>query len=57
MEIAEIITTLGFPAGAFCLMFWLVKDELANNRKAIESNTLAITTLLEHFHNESEAIE
>lgn len=57
MEIAEIISTLGFPAGAFCLMFWLVKDELTQNRKAIESNTLAITTLLEHFHNESEEIE
>ena len=54
MEIVEIISTLGFPAGAFCLMFWLVKDELANNRKAIESNTLALNTLIEHFHKESE---
>lgn len=54
MEIVEIISQLGFPAGAFCLMFWLVKDELSQNRKAIEANTLAINTLLEHFHKESE---
>ena len=57
MEIIEFIANLGFPAGAFCLMFWLVKDELAQNRKAIEANTLAVTTLLEHFHKESEGSE
>ena len=57
MEIIELFSTLGFPAGAFCLMFWLVKDELSQNRKAIEANTLAITTLIEHFHKESEGSE
>lgn len=54
MEIVEIFSTLGFPVGAFILMFWLVKDELSQNRKAIEANTLAINTLMEHFHKEGD---
>lgn len=41
----QIIQTVGFPAGAFILMYWLVRDTLNELRKSIEDNTRAITAI------------
>ena len=50
--IMQLITQAAFPIVAFILMFWFVKDEMAAMREALQNNTIALTTLIEHFHKE-----
>ena len=62
-SIAQMIGTLGFPIVCCGAMFWdrikaeeriakeaeLHKQEVAELQKAVEANTLAITTLCQHL--------
>lgn len=59
-EAAQIISTVGFPIGAFLLMFWFCKDTLKtmqdtlNNsmegmKKSIEDNTKATASLITYM--------
>lgn len=54
-DILNLVSNAAFPIVAFILLFWLVKDELREIRNVVQQNTNVISTLIEHFHKESDS--
>lgn len=61
MDIAQIVSNVGFPIFAFILMYKMTQDlqkahseEVGKMTSAIEANTLAITTLNERLENSND---
>lgn len=54
-EVAQLVSSVGFPIAAFFLIFWLVKGELQAVQKAMDENTKVLvelsTTIREHFRD------
>jgi len=47
IEEAKLIAEIGFPSGAFILMWVLVRDSMRKLTSAVENNTRAIVRLCE----------
>ena len=43
--ISQLISNVGFPIAAFCLMFWMLNTTMKEMREASEQNTVAISEL------------
>ena len=43
--VSQLISNVGFPIAAFCLMFWMLNTTLKEMREASEQNTAAISEL------------
>ena len=54
-EVAQLVSSVGFPIAAFFLIFWLVKGELGAVQKAMDENTKVLveltTVIREHFRD------
>ena len=50
--VIQLISQAAFPIAAYIMMFWYIKDEMKTMREALQNNTIALTTLIEHFHKE-----
>lgn len=50
-EVAQLISSVGFPIAAFLLLFWYTKTEAKETREAINQNTLVLTKLAEEIHH------
>ena len=53
-SIVQAISSVGFPIVAFLLMFWYIKTEMKELSQVIQSNTNALTALLEHMHEKED---
>lgn len=58
-DVLSAINTVGFPIVAYAAMFWKINkqdeqhsEEVKTLAKAIENNTMALTTLKESFERE-----
>ena len=47
--ITNLISTLGFPIVAYFVLFKFMRDELAELKDVVASNTSAINSLLQHL--------
>ena len=48
-SVAALVSQVGFPIGAFFLLYYLVKGELKEVTQAVNQNTLAIQRLLTYM--------
>lgn len=52
-ELGQMISTIGFPIVAFCLMYYMCYDTLAKFRDSIDGLTNMISKLYENIKDES----
>lgn len=51
-DIAQIISSVGFPIVSACGLFWYMIKEGRENREVVDNNTLVLTKILEHIKDE-----
>ena len=51
-EIGQLIGSVGFPIVAFCMMYYLFKDNMSKLTDTLNNNTKAITELNEYIKSE-----
>ena len=47
--IVTMISQVGFPIGAFIMLFFFMKNELSEMKKTIDQNTLTVSALLTYI--------
>lgn len=51
-EIAQVISTVGFPIAAFLLMFWFCREQVHTMETTIQENTKAVNNLITYMEKQ-----